>query len=169
MSYSGNQFVFQPSSLKEVVEMNTFSLTPFCQFSSTMKYEIQETCPGHITVIVVDDRTCNGWSWRWAPSSSDYLIYHFNHLCLLPKLMTKLIILTSESYHHLALALPHSDFWCVPNVCLVLYSLRFPVVILKHHLCMSLTHCSGQAVLWAKYILTRNRINLGTMISPIYF
>lgn len=104
MSYSGNHFVFQPSSLKEVVEMNTFSLTPFCQFSGTMKYEIQETCPGHITVIVVDDRTCNGWSWRWAPSSSDYLIYHFNHLCLLPKLMTKLIILTSESYHHLALA-----------------------------------------------------------------
>lgn len=104
MSYSGNRFVFQASFLKDIVGMNTFSLTLFCQFSSTMKYEIQETCPGHIAVIVVDDRTCNAWSWRWAPSSSDYLIYHLNHLCLLPKMMTKLIILTSESYHHLALA-----------------------------------------------------------------
>lgn len=60
MSCSGSQFIFQLSSLKVVVVKNIFSPTPFCQFSSTMKYEIKETGPGHI--IVVGDKTWDGWS-----------------------------------------------------------------------------------------------------------
>ena len=34
----------------------------FYQFSSGMKYENQDSCPGHISVNVVDDRTWDDYS-----------------------------------------------------------------------------------------------------------
>lgn len=72
---------------------------------------------------VVDDRTCNDYSWWWVPSPpSDHLIHCFNHISPLPKMMTKLIILTSENFHNLALAyLILSDFWCFPNTYFLLH------------------------------------------------
>lgn len=93
-----------------------------------MKYEIQESCPGHINVNVVDDRTQDDYSWWWVPSPpSDYLIHHFNHISPLPKMMTKLIILTSENFHNLVLAyLIPSDFSGFRNMCSLLESIELP-------------------------------------------
>lgn len=150
MSCSGSQFVFQRSSLKKVVVKNTSCSIPLGQFSSTMMYEIHETCPGHINVIVVDDRPWDVWSCRWA--LSDYLIYHFNLLCLLPKTMTKLITLTPKSLHNLALVyltLTSEAFLMCDGSSI---HLSFPDLIQKPQLCVwhfaQARHFWKQNMLW---------------------
>lgn len=77
---------------------------------------------------------CGGWQnsgWLFLMmssfSSSDYLIHHFNHLSLLPKMMTKLIILTFENFHKLTLTyLILSDFWCFPEMDFPFQSIELP-------------------------------------------
>lgn len=119
MSGSGNQFCSSIIILENSTDReHKIFFFLFYPFSSGMKYENQDSCPGHINVNVVDDRTCDDYSWWWVPSPpSDHLIHCFNHISRLPKMMTKLIILTSENFHNLVLAyLILSDFWCFPNM-----------------------------------------------------
>lgn len=126
MSGSGNQFCSSIIILENWWRTQDF-FPLFYQFTSGMKYENQDSCPGHIIVNVVDDRTCDDYSWWWVPSPpSDHLIHCFNHISLLPKMMTKLIILTSENFHNLALAyLILPDFWCFPNMYFLLHQWNY--------------------------------------------
>lgn len=121
----------------------------FYQFPGGMKYENQDSCPGHINVSAADDRPHNDYSWWWVPSPpSDHLIHCFNHISLLPKMMTKLIILTSENFHNLALAyLILFDFWCFPNMYFLLhqwsYQLSFRPTI---YVCCVFLSSSGNSL-----------------------
>lgn len=140
---------------------NTRFFFLFYQFSGGMKYENRDSCPGHINVNVVDDRTQDDYSRWWVPSpQSDYLIHHFNHISLLPKMMTKLIILTSENFHNLALVYLILTL-DASLICASSFSqLSFPAVIQTCHLCMSLPQCTAQAVLWTRGALLYSRKDL---------
>lgn len=153
MSGSGNQFVLQSSPSETLMMENTRLFFLFYQFSSGMKYENRDSCTGHVNVGVVDDRTWDDYSWWWVSTPpSDYLIHHFNQISPLPKMMTKLIILTSENFHNLALDhLILSDFWCF-LICTFSYSQSSsPAVIQIYRPRLSLSRCTvqGNSLNWA--------------------
>lgn len=45
-----------------MLENTSFFFVLFSQFCSVMKYENQDSCPGHISVNVLDDRTQDDFS-----------------------------------------------------------------------------------------------------------
>lgn len=118
-----------------------------------MKYENQDFCPGYITVMVVDDRIWDDYFWWWVPfPPSDYLIHHFNHISPLPKMMTKLIIVTSANFHKLALAyLILSDFcFFPPKMHFFFQSIELPSCHPNPPLvCLCLLHSPGNSLHWA--------------------
>lgn len=62
MSGSGNQFCSSIIILENSDGEHKIFFPLFYQFTSGMKYENQDSCPGHIIVNVVDDRTCDDYS-----------------------------------------------------------------------------------------------------------
>lgn len=112
---------------------------------------------------------CGGWQnlgWLFpmmSSFSSFWLshIYHFNPISPLPKMMTKLIILTSENFHsHLPAAaaaaaayliLPES--WCFPMHTFSSGQLNYPPFVHTHCSCLSLLRCTAEAVFSTKRVL----------------